>query len=231
MKAESYDGSTHFSRCSSGNESDSEGYRQKGTKKRGCGRARGAGGRARGAGGRARGAGGRARGAGCRARSAERRERVGHLTDEGRKDSLCKIVEAHPQFVFDIHMTSNEEQQGGYHPASGDTTLDWCRCTHCREIPSDEEKMYCNQLPMNCLSRLQDFDLVVLDEVVLGVAQQYRQDVFTLDQDEDYNRGKRYTAYRQFILWYHGYLGVWKIRDKYPEHFGRYTSFLAGRRR
>ncbi|KAL3891404.1 hypothetical protein ACJMK2_003666 [Sinanodonta woodiana] len=261
MEAESSDGSP-FSRCSSGNESDSEGYSQRGTKKRGRGRASGAGGRARGAGHRARGAGRRGRGVSSRARGtqygpalptrADRaqmlrqerdeqlRERVSHLTDEGRQDLLCKIVEAHPQFVFDILMKSTEEQQGGYHPAPGVTALDWCRCTHCREMPSDEEKMCCNQLPMNCLSRLQDFDLVVLDEVVLGVAQLYRQDVFALDQDEDYNKGKRHTAYRQFILWYHGYLDagnirvipsccVWKIRDKYPDHFGQYTGFMAGR--
>ena len=45
----------------------------------------------------------------------------------------------------------------------------------------------------------QDFDLVVLDEVVLLVAQRYRQ-------DDDFNRGKRHAAYRQFILRNHGYL-------------------------
>ena len=82
---------------------------------------------------------------------------------------------------------------------------------------------------------LQDFDLVVLDEVVLLVAQRYRKDVLAAGHDDDFNRGKRHAAYRQFILWNHGYLGagnsccVWKIRDKYPDRFGQYRGFVGGR--
>ena len=53
----------------------------------------------------------------------------------------------------------------------------------------------------------QDFDLVVLDEVVL-VAQRYRQDVLAAGHDDDVNREKRHAAYRQFILWNHG---IWEL--------------------
>ena len=100
--------------------------------------------------------------------------------------------------------------------------------------------MCCDQAPQNCYSRLQDFDLVVLDEVVLLVAQKYRQDVLAAGHDDDFNRVKRHAAYRQFILWNHGYLGagnrrvipsccVWKIRDKYLDRFGQYRGFVGGR--
>ena len=85
----------------------------------------------------------------------------------------------------------------------------------------------------------QDFDLVVLDEVVL-VAQRYRQDVLAAGHDDDFNRGKRHAAYRQFILWNHGYLGagnrrvipsccIWKIWDKYPDRLGQFRGFVGGR--
>ena len=56
--------------------------------------------------------------------------------------------------------------------------------------------------------QLQDFNLLILDDLVLQVAQMYRQDVLALPQDEDYNKGKRHAAYRQYILWHHGRLGV-----------------------
>ena len=87
---------------------------------------------------------------------------------------------------------------------------------------------------------LQDFNLLVLDELVMHVAEMYRQDVLALPQDEDYNKGKRFAAYRQFIFWHHGRLGVrvrrvipsccvWAIRDKYPDQYGQYHGFVRSR--
>ena len=49
-----------------------------------------------------------------------------------------------------------------------------------------------------------DFNFLVLDELVLQVVQMYRQ----LSQYEDYNKGKRFAAYRQFRLWHNGRFGV-----------------------
>lgn len=89
-------------------------------------------------------------------------------------------------------------------------------------------------------SSSQDFNLLILDELVLQIAQMYRQDVLALPQDVDYNKSKRHAGYRQFILWHHGRLGVgvrrvipsccvWAIRDKFPDQFGQYRGFVPSR--
>lgn len=89
-------------------------------------------------------------------------------------------------------------------------------------------------------SSSQDFNLLILDELVLQIAQMYRQDVLAHPQDVDYNKSIRHAGYRQFILWHHGRLGVgvrrvipsccvWAIRDKFPDQFGQYRGFVPSR--
>ena len=87
---------------------------------------------------------------------------------------------------------------------------------------------------------LQDFRVLILDPAVLGIARMYRQEIFALDDDNDYVKANRHTAYRQFVLWQHGRLGrgdrrvipsccVWGIRDKYPDPYNQYTGFVPSR--
>ena len=54
---------------------------------------------------------------------------------------------------------------------------------------------------LNLLSLLQDFDRIVLDEEVLGVARMFREELVVMPHDENYNRSNRYAAYRQYTIW------------------------------
>ena len=106
-------------------------------------------------------------------------------------------------------------------PVPSSNQLGWCTCGKCRvmELPTTTEF----------------FKSVVLDRNVLSVAIVNRCDTFA--DDPDYSpQSYRKAAYRQWVMWQHGYLGranrkviplcvVWAVRTRYPAPDGRYLGF------
>ena len=111
--------------------------------------------------------------------------------------------------------------------------LGWCKCGKCRTMDQPIENLCCKQRP--CITTTEFFELVVLDNNVLSVAIVNRCDTFA--DNPDYSpQSYRKAAYRQWVMWQHGYLGrsnrevipscvVWAVRTRYPAPDGRYLGF------
>ena len=118
--------------------------------------------------------------------------------------------------------------------------LPWCTCGNCREMTTDLERKCYGQGPINCISQLPHFNLYCLEDGYLRLHRQYRNDVWLVGdarEPGDDNREFRYAAYWQYIFWQHGSICqcnmhvipsccVWKIREKYPDPLGQYTSLV-----
>ncbi|XP_021373259.1 P2X purinoceptor 7-like [Mizuhopecten yessoensis] len=179
-----------------------------------------------------RGVRGRGRGRGQYRAPAPTSAELARQEQEERRRSL-----EFPSIIFDIN---DAPGMGGHHPPPGSVAPDWCSCGNCRDMPTEVERRCCRHTPELCTTLMPDFRVIVLHEAVLAVARLYRQDVLAIPNDDDYNRGNRHAAYRQFVLWQHGRLGagvravipsccVWAIRDKYPDQYGQYVGFVPSR--
>jgi len=80
----------------------------------------------------------------------------------------------------------------------------------------------------------------ITDTFVLHLSRKQRQDILVFDEEDSEAKANRHAAYRQFVFWQHGRLGVgnrkiipsccvWNIRDKYPDPFQQYRGFQASR--
>ena len=127
-----------------------------------------------------------------------------------------------------------EETQGSETEIENEPPL-WCRCSQCREMLKEEEKVCCNNSFKDHEHPL--FENHCLTEHNLDLAMQSTADLLNYPFDPSNNACWRLTAYRQYIMWVWGKLGirnrkvipsfiVWKIRVRFPDLNENYTGFL-----
>ena len=122
--------------------------------------------------------------------------------------------------------------QGPQHPNKEDLPS-WCICGNCTEMSTPIENVCCGV--STCVTNYENFFGLCIDHMVLTVAILNRADI-RADPVVYSPASYRKAAYRQYILWMHGYLGrgnrrvvpscvVWAVRRWYPAPSGVYMGF------
>ena len=127
-------------------------------------------------------------------------------------------------------------QISGKHPTppqTQDRIPTWCKCGKCKSEEDPLDRICCKNHPKNHENF--HFYHLCLDQQTLEIALINNCD--WLNMPRVFNNSKfRNTAYRQYILWFHGKLGYrnrkripscikWAIRLHYPEPDGVYTGY------
>nr|XP_055049510.1 uncharacterized protein LOC129435006 [Misgurnus anguillicaudatus]XP_055049511.1 uncharacterized protein LOC129435006 [Misgurnus anguillicaudatus]XP_055049512.1 uncharacterized protein LOC129435006 [Misgurnus anguillicaudatus]XP_055049513.1 uncharacterized protein LOC129435006 [Misgurnus anguillicaudatus] len=163
-----------------------------------------------------------------------------HSLDTSQKDLILeRVINRSPGVMFDVLSFLEVPLRPDPDPAG----LHWCVCGNCREMNTDQERKCCRQHPQQCISKMAYMDFYILDEGVLRLARAAWNDIFALADNAEpgiEQRQFRHAAYRQFVLWQHGRLGVGnrvvipsccvcRIRDTFPDPRGQYTGFRVNR--
>ena len=163
------------------------------------------------------------------------------MSPERMRTIMEGVVESSPNLLYDLIYTSGSAvgQGGGDDDNSpSSSSPPWCTCGNCQAMERLEMNVCCNCQPRNCISRRVEFELLVLDRVVVQLANLHAADMFAYNLPTD-NASARYGAYRQFTFWRHGRLGTGnrkvlpscctlRIRAKYPDPNGTQAFFSEG---
>lgn len=129
--------------------------------------------------------------------------------------------------------TETTTATGDPDPSPSNPLVDWCRCGLCRPMPQAVENKCCQQ--SKCITTTSRFTKLCLDTDVLELCIRNTSDIRN-DREDNSTRAFRKSAYRQFILARHGYLGkanrrvcpacvVLRIREWYPSVTGVYMGY------
>ena len=183
--------------------------------------------------------------------------RVDKLSADQMKNLIQIMMRKNPAFVFHV-MEENEkcsssstdddqlcttpDAPSSPPPLPESNPNPWCTCGNCRPMPSLVENVCCKGSRETCIARVPEFSLLILEPMVLNMASNYRNDFLGLsdEDEEDLNKSFRHSAYRQYTLWRHGYLGAnnrkvipsccaLAIREKFPSPHGIYTGYKPDR--
>lgn len=148
------------------------------------------------------------------------------------RDALKKTFSDHGRIELLKAIINGAEPENPENPGST-SSLPWCSCGRCRAMSLEIENVCCRKRP--CVTAQDFFQSAVLNMNILSISIVNQSDVFA--DDPDYSPSRYWkTAYRQWILWQHGYLGrtnrrvvpsciVWDVHDKYPAPDGQYLGF------
>lgn len=153
------------------------------------------------------------------------------LSTEQLQRACCRLAGA--PGGLSLLKTLVQDQQPSPERPPGEQVPEWCICGRCRPMDTPTENVCCRDI--RCITTFDHFHLLCLNHPVLTVAIHNRCDIYA--DPVDYSPASyRKAAYRQFILWQHGYLGkgnrrvipsccVWCIRNWYPAIDGVYMGF------
>ena len=136
----------------------------------------------------------------------------------------------------DLEENTGLQTEGTPHPEHSGKQMHpkWCICGNCIEMPQQIENKCCRRCT-NCITQRRKFTKFCIDPENLEMCIKNTTDIPN-DARDSSTRAFRKAAYRQYVLWQHGYLRkgnrcvvpsccVLKIRSHYPSPTGNYVGF------
>ena len=120
------------------------------------------------------------------------------LAEDKLREIVIATAKRHPSFWHDVQsMVSDGTVAGapnqGYHPSACHPPS-WCVCTHCREMPTLEERRCCGKTA-RCTTQDHHW-YFLLDPFNISLHNGFRNDLLGDMEDGNYNKCLRHGSYR-----------------------------------